>query len=171
MQDDSFPLILSLKLDKVAFDYFNDLRKMHFPPERNFIDAHLTLFHQLPSNEVVLETLTHIASTHSIVELKVNDVVFMGNGVAFKIDSPALIALHRQLQKCWRRWLIPQDKQGLWPHVTIQNKVPASHAKVLAQDLKQGFQPFIAFGVGFELWEYQNGPWKPVQSFLFNTPF
>ena len=103
MQDGSFPLILSLKLDKVAFDYFNDLRKMHFPPERNFIDAHLTLFHQLPSNEVVLETLTHIASTHSIVELKVNDVVFMGNGVAFKIDSPALIALHRQLQKCWRR--------------------------------------------------------------------
>lgn len=42
------PLVLTLKLDQTTFDLFNELRQQHFPPERNFLPAHVTLFHALP---------------------------------------------------------------------------------------------------------------------------
>ena len=42
------PLILTLRFDGEAFARLDDLRRAHFPPERNQIPAHLTLFHALP---------------------------------------------------------------------------------------------------------------------------
>lgn len=43
------PLILTLVLDAQLFKALNALRVRHFPPERNVVPAHVTLFHALPS--------------------------------------------------------------------------------------------------------------------------
>lgn len=43
------PLILTLWLDDDAARHFNELRQRYFPRERNYLDAHLTLFHALPA--------------------------------------------------------------------------------------------------------------------------
>lgn len=40
--------ILTLHLDPTAQSRFEALRQRHYPPERNQIPAHLTLFHTLP---------------------------------------------------------------------------------------------------------------------------
>lgn len=45
------PLILALKLEQPAFERLDALRRAYFPPERNVIPAHLTLFHALPGDQ------------------------------------------------------------------------------------------------------------------------
>ncbi len=45
------PLIVTVALDEGAFAWFEDLRQTHFPPGRNQVPAHLTLFHALPGEQ------------------------------------------------------------------------------------------------------------------------
>ncbi|WP_208644854.1 2'-5' RNA ligase family protein [Mucilaginibacter kameinonensis] len=52
MQTEKKTLILTLRLDEESQAFFDEMRKRHFPQERNFLKAHLTLFHQLPSDLV-----------------------------------------------------------------------------------------------------------------------
>jgi len=50
------PLILTLNFNNEVQQFFNALRKQHFPPVINYLDAHLTLFHHLPPPENDFET-------------------------------------------------------------------------------------------------------------------
>lgn len=162
------PLILTVRLNEEASYFFNTLRKQYFPPERNFLSAHLTLFHHLSPNEAAIEKdIVALSSEQSTLSLHVIDVVSIGKGVAYKIDCPPLVQLHKQLQNKWQAWLTPQDKQKLWPHVTVQNKVAPQVARETLDGLKKSFQPFDASGIGFDLWEYQGGPWKFFKHFPF----
>ena len=156
------PLILTLKLDKYDLDYFTALRQKHFPPEQNFIDAHLTLFHALPNQPIIIETGKEVAGNNFPFTLAVNSLVSIGNGVAFKIESRELLQLHKGLQSAWLEFLSPQDRQKLWPHITVQNKVPAAQASTVLAELSTNFQPFMIEAKGLELWEYLNGPWRMV---------
>ena len=40
--------IITAKLDEKSQQLLNTLRKEHFPAHLNYLDAHLTLFHQFP---------------------------------------------------------------------------------------------------------------------------
>lgn len=35
-------------MDEDSFEFFNALRRAHFPPERNPLSVHITLFYHLP---------------------------------------------------------------------------------------------------------------------------
>jgi hypothetical protein len=74
------------------------------------------------------------------------------------------------MQQAWQQWLIPQDRQKLWPHVTIQNKVPPPVSTLLHQELAKEFNPFFITGLGFDLWEYQGGPWGWIKTFPLQNP-
>ena len=162
------PLILTLNLEHTVQVYFDKLRKLHFPAPINYLNAHLTLFHQLPANEKsILSDLHNISSNQSKLLLKAGSIGSIGNGTAYYITNNMLMTLHLALQKKWQQWLIPQDKQKLWPHITIQNKVSAHTAKQLQQQLNTGFEPFEFYANGLSLWEYQGGPWKFVRNFDF----
>ena len=162
------PVILALKINAEAAAYFTDLRKKHFPAERNFLDAHLTLFHHLPGNEPpVLEAVKTVCFQQKILAMQVTEVVSIGAGVAFKLESDELKKLHKKLQQQWQQWLTPQDKQTLWPHITIQNKVDRQTAVQLQQELNSNFKPFEIQGLGLTLWEYLGGPWVLIQSLDF----
>jgi hypothetical protein len=50
------PIIISALLGPEDFGWLNDLRRAHFPPERNQLDAHLTLFHHLPLHRAGTQT-------------------------------------------------------------------------------------------------------------------
>ncbi|HEV7332671.1 MAG TPA: 2'-5' RNA ligase family protein [Flavisolibacter sp.] len=167
MQIDS-PLIVTVAIDEETSSFFNALRKQYFPPALNYIDAHLTLFHHLPSNEsTILDDLQKWSTAYAPIPLQITEIKSIGKGVAYKIDSPALSQLHRTMQTKWKRWLTPQDSQKLWPHITVQNKVPPAQAKETLQILQASFQPFTATALGFELWAYKGGPWEYVNTFLF----
>ena len=162
------PVILTLKIDPEAAAYFTDLRKQHFPAERNYLDAHLTLFHHLPGNEAtIFDAVKTVCAQQKPMVLQVTEVVSIGAGVAFKIESTALKQLHKNLQQQWQLWLTPQDKQTLWPHITVQNKVDRQTAVQLQKALSLDFKPFEIQGLGLTFWEYLNGPWKLVETIDF----
>jgi len=162
------PLILTLKIDADSQLFFNRLRRQYFPPERNYLDAHLTLFHHLPARSgQILEDIEVEAKLHQHMQLKVIEIKSIGNGVAYKVECAELLQLHKHMQTQWHEWLIPQDKQRLWPHITIQNKVEPAKALQLLAQLQQGFEPFSICGVGLSLFEYKGGPWEFVRAIDF----
>lgn len=159
--------ILTLQLDEEAQAFFDQLRRAHFPPERNQIAAHLTLFHQLPASVVVAAAIDAAASLHSPFPLKVTGLRSLGRGVAYSLSSPILLDIHRQLAAALQDYLIPQDRQRFMPHVVIQNKVSAEQARDLLAMLQAGFQPRTISACGFDLWRYLGGPWEHLQNFPF----
>ena len=163
------PLILTLGLDEPAAIFFNDLRRQHFPPARNYLDAHLTLFHHLPGArfEELCAQLEARAQGQKLMKLQVTSVQFLGQGVAYTIQSEAVEQLHRELQALWLEELKPQDRQRRRPHVTVQNKVKPEVARTLHQQLTDEFTPFTATGTGLKLWAYRGGPWEWLRTFEF----
>ncbi len=163
-------LILTLKLDPVAFATLDALRQQHFPPERNFLSAHITLFHALPPDQEVeiRAELAACCATTPTLPLTLPSLRFLGRGVALTVESPALLELRRQLALAWQPWLSAQDRQRYQPHVTIQNKVMPEVARLLYEELRQTWQPLTAQGEGLLLWRYLGGPWEEVGEFLFN---
>ena len=170
------PLILTLALDPESQAFFNELRQQHFPPQRNYLSAHLTLFHALPgeAEAEIKAYLREMAATESALALEIVGVQFMGRGVMYKLESPALRHLHRRLQADWQiRFgfeLSGQDHQPLHPHITVQNKVTPAVARALHEELSAGFQPFTASGVALRLWAYQGGPWAARGRFMLAMP-
>lgn len=162
------PYIITLILNHEAFSFFNALRQKHFPPAINYLQAHLTLFHHLPSNEEKIKAdLQRWSEAIKPLPLNVTAVVSIGKGVAYKIECEELMRLHKAMQQEWRQWLTPQDGQRLWPHITVQNKVAPAVAKETLQNLQSSFEPFTAQGLGFALWRYAGGPWEAEEEFRF----
>ncbi len=157
--------ILTIRLDEASQSYFNHLRDRHFPSERNYLKAHLTLFHQLPDTGHTFEILRNIAKNQ--FDMEVVGLMHLGAGVAFKIMSTALQELHAHLSQIFAAVLIPQDKQGFRPHITVQNKVTPAASKELLSQLEKTFEPFTVRATGLDLWIYQGGPWQHQETFDF----
>ena len=165
------PLILTLKLDGETFARLDGLRQEHFPARLNHLSAHLTLFHHLPGEErLAVETDLYAVLPTAPLELKATGLRLLGRGVAFEFTCPELVALRAALARRWAGWLTPQDRQGLKPHVTIQNKVTPEEARALRDLLAATFTPFTARGEGLLLWSYLGGPWKAEAEFPFQSP-
>lgn len=166
---DLSPLILTLKLDQKTFSYFDQLRQQYFPPEKNFLSAHITLFHSLPADQEsnLQQTLQEICSRTPIWSLTFAALRFLGKGVAVEVDCPELIQLRQQLAKYWHPWLSRQDQQGYRPHVTIQNKVTPDQARSLYDQLTGEWKAFQGTGEGLLLWYYKGGPWELANQFNF----
>jgi 2'-5' RNA ligase len=164
----SSPLILTLELDPHSFEIFNALRKEHFPPERNFLDAHITLFHKLPGNEeeAIKITLQEI-SARLPMTLSCSSLRFLGKGVAVNVESSELVELRKQLATAWKDWLEAQDQQPFKPHVTVQNKVAPEEARALLEHLQQTWVPLTGQGTGLLLWRYLGGSWERLEMFRF----
>jgi len=163
------PLILTARIaegDRASFDL---LRKTHFPPDRNFLGAHLTMFHRLPGEytERIVEHLKRVAEAGSSIKAEVSAVRHLGAGVAFTIDSAALQDVRARLKEVFLPWLGPQDMQKWQPHITIQNKVSKDRADRLYQELRATFQPHTIEITGVDLWKYLNGPWQHESSAIF----
>lgn len=163
------PLILTLKLDSAAFQILDDLRQQHFPRDRNFLPAHVTMFHALPSDQeaAIVQTLEQVCSQTHVLPLRFPKLRFLGRGIAAELDCPELVDLRNQLATDWSEWLTPQDQQGYRPHVTIQNKVASIEARQLFTVLDRSWKPIDGYGEGLLLWRYQGGPWDFIREFSF----
>lgn len=157
-----YPLIVTAHVAESDLEPFNLLRQKHFPPERNFLHAHLTMFHRLPGEYLgqVVERLTQAADTLGLITAEVSGVRHLGAGVAFSIASPELSSVHAQLKTAFASWLGPQDMQKWQPHITIQNKVPKAVADALHRELLANFRPYEIQMTGLDLWRYLSGPWQ-----------
>ena len=170
----SAPLILTLMLDDASQAFFDQARARWFPPEINFIGAHVTLFHHLPGAQLVpiADHLRQVCQSQAPVRVSVTGLRSLGRGVAYTLRAAEIEQVRSRLAAQWRTDLTPQDRQGWRPHVTVQNKVsPASAAELLAR-LSQDFSPFQVTATGLALWRYCGGPWEneALIPFVAGTP-
>ncbi|UVF20029.1 2'-5' RNA ligase family protein [Microvirga terrae] len=167
----SAPLILTLRLDEGSFAFFDAQRQRYFPPGRNFIPAHLTLFHALPGEHrpAIQSDIERTITGRAPFSLAVTGLRSLGRGVAYTLHSADLADLRRALALTWNDWLKPQDRQNHQPHVTVQNKVDPTRARALLEHLTESFQPFQAEALGLDLWWYRGGPWEMVGLFDFTA--
>lgn len=162
------PLIVTLLLDDAAQQRFDRLRAQHFPPVRNHLAAHVTLFHALPGEHLdAVRADLAAAADRPPFDVAVTGVRFLGRGVAYSLAAPEVAALRAGLVSAWLPWLTPQDRQEHAPHVTVQNKVAPPVARALHERLLAEFRPETVHAGGLGLWRYLGGPWEPVGEFAF----
>lgn len=156
------PIIVTAHASADDMDYFDQLRREHFPPHRNFLNAHITMFHHLPGRVLsdILTLAEEVLARNEAFVAPISGVRHLGGGVAFDIYSPELETLRADLFKSFGSWPGPQDRQKFRPHITVQNKVDKSLADKLYQDLRAHFQPRELAILGIDLWDYLGGPWE-----------
>jgi hypothetical protein len=157
--DQSAPTyILAAELDADSFDWLDGLRRRHFPPARNVLSAHLTMFHRLSPAQVA--TLAAMPRPSGRLDLHFDALVFLGAGVAIRARSPALDQLRETIRRPLAEGLSRQDAQTWKAHVTVQNKVSSDVARQLYQSLQDGFTPRDGHATALLVWEYLGGPWR-----------
>ena len=161
------PLIVTLKLDEATQSFFNALRETYFPKHVNYMDAHCTLFHNLPSQNTAIQKILKESARRPVINMQVRSVSNIGNGVVYTIESNELQMLHQCMQQHFSEWLINQDRQQLKPHITVQNKVTAFKALSLFKKLNDRFEPFDIKATGISTWLYLKGPWEHVADYNF----
>ena len=158
--------ILTLHLDSDSQAFFESMRQKHFPPERNQIPAHLTLFHSLPNSDAITQALDQATQTPAF-RIAITGLRSLGKGVAYKVASPPLLHLHAGLASAFADHLTPQDTQRFIPHIVIQNKATPEQARKLFAELERTFHALEADATGLDLWHYLGGPWQLAQTFPF----
>ena len=161
-------LIVTAEIAPADFAWLDRLRRAHYPPERNQLPAHLTMFHALPPSAEgeVRRSLARLA-VEAPPRASIEGVMNLGGGVAFRIESPDLDAMRSELAANFRGLLSAQDSAGWRPHVTIQNKVSARIARKLLHDLEREFRPKPLGIVGLGVHRYLGGPWERVETYSF----
>lgn len=162
------PIIVSALFGADDFAWLNGLRQAHFPPERNQLGAHLTLFHHLPpSLEPELKQRLINATRRSPPPATAEGMMNLGRGVAIRIRSPELSDIRSELADAFSDMLIPQDAGGWRAHVTIQNKAHPAEARALLSLMEKDFRPRPVRIAGLAAWWYRGGPWELIARYAF----
>jgi hypothetical protein len=167
--DGPAPIIVTALFGRRDQGWFDMMREKHFPPERNQLAAHLTLFHHLPPSaaDELKHRLTQETRGVRAPDARVRGPMSLGRGVAFRIDAPELVAIRARLADAFAGLLTPQDAGGWRAHVTIQNKVQPSVARLLLAEIERGFEPRGVEIAGLATWWYRGGPWEPLSRHMF----
>lgn len=164
----SAPIIVTASLGAEDFAWLDALRRSHFPPERNQLFAHLTLFHHLPPSVAgTLDDHLKRLATGPPPRATIDQVLLFGRGVALGVRSPELEAIRGDLSDALTGLLTPQDTARWRPHVTIQNKVEPQVARTLHSRLAAGFVPRPLAVRGLASFFYRGGPWEAIGDYPF----
>jgi 2'-5' RNA ligase len=162
------PLIVTALFGPGDDGWIQELRRTHYPPERNRVPAHLTLFRQLPpSVERELSQRLATATARPPPRAEVAGVMDLGEGTALRIESLDLAAIREELADAFHGLLMPQDQAPWRPHITIQNKVEPRDARSLQQRLQASLQPRPLAIRALASWRYLDGPWQPLKTHAF----
>ncbi|WP_374138835.1 MULTISPECIES: 2'-5' RNA ligase family protein [unclassified Sphingomonas] len=163
------PIIVTALFGKQDQAWFDGLRRAHFPPERNHLAAHLTMFHHLsPVIEAELrQRLVNETRRVPAPEARVTGLMSLGRGTAFRIESPGLADIRARIADAFAMMLVPQDAAPWRAHVTVQNKVTPAEAKALYNELNVDFRPCPVAIAGLATWWYRGGPWEPLSRHMF----
>ena len=167
------PFILTAVLPPDLQGFAEGLRRAHFPPERNHLHAHVTLFHAFAPT--LLDELTGflptVAREFAAPQGAVKGVMDLGKGNAIALEAPQLLTLRALIAEHFRGSLTQQDLHEPRPHITIQNKVTKDEARALQARIAPVLAPWIAKGrfafPALALHRYRGGPWEPVKTCAF----
>lgn len=163
------PFIVTAELPVDLFSWANGLRTQHFPPERNWLKAHVTLFHSFaPSlREELRGMLGQIAAAHPPPRTQLDGLMDLGSGTAIALRSPAMLAIREEIAEHFHGALTAQDAHPPRLHITIQNKVSSDAARRLQRELRltPPQHEFQFTGLGLHL--YTNPHWEEQQTWRF----
>ena len=167
---DSRPIILTASMEVGAQSFFDERRERYFPADRNWLDAHITLFHALPGecHLHVSDILARQTASTTVIAASVTGIRNLGGGVAYVIRSDSLSAFRGILEQEFASWLTPQDRQKFNPHVTVQNKVTRTEARQTEAILAAEFSRFELAITGVGAWRYDGGPWAREADYAFH---
>jgi len=163
------PLIITATLPPDLHRWATSLRARNFPAERNWLEAHVTLFHALPpsAEPEVNAALKQEAARSAPIPARLEGVMSLGRGTALRVASPAMLALRDRLANRFHGVLTAQDAHRPRLHITVQNKVTPAEAKVLQAELAPLVTPRDFAFRGLALYRYRGGPWENVRDFAF----
>ena len=161
-------LIVTAELGAEDFAWLEGLRRRNYPPERNQVPAHLTLFHSVaPSAEPELSGRLAGLAACPAPRARLAGIMDLGSGVAFRVVSDDLDRLREDLAGDLHGLLGVQDSRGWRPHITIQNKVAPKVARDCIQALEASFSPRPLRIAGLGLHRYLGGPWETLGKYPF----
>ncbi|QVM82337.1 2'-5' RNA ligase family protein [Novosphingobium decolorationis] len=163
------PLLVTALLPPEIQAWADALRTAHFPPERNRLRAHVTLFHALPPSveEELIQVLKDLTRTPP-AQAQVVGLLKLGKGTAIRIESPAMVECHAEIAARMHGLLTRQDAQPLRLHITIQNKVTSQEARALQAQLSPMLEPRTFRFRGFGIYAWEDGLWRPIKDLHFN---
>lgn len=158
------PFIVTAELPARIFTWADGLRRTHFPPERNHLAAHVTLFHSLaPSlRQELPAVLARISSEYAPPAAELTGLMNLGRGTALALRSPGMQAIRSEIADLFHGMLTAQDQPEPRLHITIQNKVSPDEARRVQAALEPTIklQEFAFTGLG--LHRYCNPHWEAV---------
>lgn len=163
------PYIVTAVLPADIFAWADSLRRAHFPPERNRLSAHVTLFHALAPSLLpeIRRVLADRAARHAPCPARLTGLLDLGGGTALAIESPAMLALRAEIADHFHGTLTAQDSHRPRLHITIQNKVPRGEAKALQAILASTITERRFAFTGLALHIYRGGPWEAAGQWPF----
>jgi hypothetical protein len=163
------PLIVTALFGAEDFALLDGLRKRHYPTARNVVPAHCTLFsHLAPSlgPEVKQRLAAETRGVRAPVA-RLAGVMDLNDGVALRIDSPGLEGIRARLSEALAMVLMPVDRAGWAPHITIQNHAERTAAQALLAEMRAGFAPRPLRIAGLASWWWRGGPWEAHSRHMF----
>ncbi|WP_395327012.1 2'-5' RNA ligase family protein [Novosphingobium sp. BL-8H] len=162
------PLLVTAELPPDVLGWADALRRAHYPPERNRLRAHVTLFHALPpSVEVELTEVLADLARAAPPPARIAGLMKLGNGTALAVESLAMAELRGRIADRMHGLLTDQDNRPLRLHVTIQNKVPPAKARALQAELGPRLTPMNFRFRGFGLYAWEEGLWRDIRLVKF----
>jgi 2'-5' RNA ligase len=161
-------LIITAEIASSDLAWLEQLRRAHYPPERNQVQAHLTIFRALPpSAEAEARSALSRTASERPPRASIEGLMDLGGGVAFRIVSADLDRIRSELAETFHGLLSSQDAGGWRPHITIQNKVAPRVARALVATLERSFRPRLLAISGLGLHRYLDGPWQRLAVYSF----
>lgn len=169
VEDFPAPFILTAELPPDLARWATSLRRTHYPAERNYLDAHVTLFHALPPfcEHEIRNAIADLTSHNPPPAAQLAGVMSLGKGTALRLFSPEMLGVRDQLAECWHGLLTAQDTHIPRLHVTVQNKVATREARALQSELEAQLSPRNFSFPGLALHIYRGGPWEFVKRWSF----
>ncbi|XUU59689.1 2'-5' RNA ligase family protein [Erythrobacter sp. HA6-11] len=163
------PFIVTAKLPPDIQSWAEGLRRAHYPPERNHLHAHVTMFHSFAPSllEELKDYLPRIAGEFAAPAGEIKGVMDLGKGTAIALEAPELLSLREIIADHFHGSLTAQDLYEPRPHITIQNKVTKEEARALQVRLVSELEPRSFTFPSLELHLYRGGPWDLVKTSSF----
>ena len=169
MQEQAAPFIVTAELPGDILAWADALRRAYYPPERNKLAAHVTLFHSFaPSlREELRGYLPQVAAEHAPPSARIAGLMDLGRGTAIELTCEHMLAIREEIADHFHGSLTEQDRHQPRLHVTVQNKVTKEEARALQRALEPGMEKrgFHFTGLGLHL--YRGGPWEALGNWRF----
>lgn len=156
------PIIVTATMGAADQRHFDALRAAHYPPSRNHVAAHITLFHQFPPSclDEIDRLFRAIAADTPRPAATLGAPYSLGRGIAYRIDSPDLLVIRDRIADHFTGALTAQDQSIPRLHITVQNKAPPAEARRLLAELARGFGARPLLITGLAAHHYRGGPWE-----------